>query len=87
MTGFRFQDPIWMLLLIPLLLVGVLAIRRQRRVATRRTTRRAERQGDATRLEQPELFTALAVVRAEEQATPRGHELARVRSDGAGRRR
>jgi Ca-activated chloride channel family protein len=32
-TGFRFQDPLWLLLLIPLLLAGVLAIHRQRRVA------------------------------------------------------
>ena len=33
MTGLRFQDPLWMLLLLPLLLAGLLAIRRQRRVA------------------------------------------------------
>jgi len=33
MTGFRFQDPLWMLLLIPLVLLGLLAIRRQRRQA------------------------------------------------------
>ena len=33
MTGLRFQDPLWLLLLIPLLGLGLLAIRRQRRVA------------------------------------------------------
>ncbi len=33
MTGLRFQDPFWLLLLVPLLLLGALAIRRQRRVA------------------------------------------------------
>ncbi len=33
MTGFRFQSPLWMLLLIPLLVLGLWAIRRQRRVA------------------------------------------------------
>jgi len=32
-TGFRFQDPLWMLLLVPLVALGLLAIRRQRRVA------------------------------------------------------
>lgn len=31
MNGFRFQDPLWMLLLIPLIACGWLAIRRQRR--------------------------------------------------------
>jgi Ca-activated chloride channel family protein len=30
---FRFQDPLWLLLLIPLFLAGMLAVRRQRRVA------------------------------------------------------
>lgn len=33
MTGFRFQDPLWILLLAPLAVLGVLAILRQRRVA------------------------------------------------------
>ena len=33
MSGLRFQDPFWLLLLIPLALVGLWAIRRQRRVA------------------------------------------------------
>lgn len=33
MNGFRFQDPLWMALLIPLLGIGLLAIRRQRRTA------------------------------------------------------
>ncbi|MBN2476270.1 MAG: VWA domain-containing protein [Pirellulales bacterium] len=33
MTGFRFQAPLWLLLLLPLLIVGVLAIRRQRQAA------------------------------------------------------
>ena len=33
MTGLRFQDPLWLLLLIPLLGLGLLAIRRQQRVA------------------------------------------------------
>jgi Ca-activated chloride channel family protein len=33
MSGLRFQDPAWMLLLIPLAILGLLAIRRQRRVA------------------------------------------------------
>ena len=33
MNGLRFQDPAWMLLLIPLAILGLLAIRRQRRVA------------------------------------------------------
>ena len=33
MSGFRFQDPLWLLLLIPLLALAILAIRRQRRVA------------------------------------------------------
>ena len=33
MIDFRFQDPLWLLLLIPLALAGMLAIRRQRRVA------------------------------------------------------
>jgi Ca-activated chloride channel family protein len=31
MTGFRFQDPLWLLLLIPLVLVAVWAVRRRRR--------------------------------------------------------
>jgi len=33
MMGFRFQDPAWLLLLIPLLLLAWMAIRRQRRTA------------------------------------------------------
>lgn len=33
MTGFHFQNPLWMLLLVPLVGLGVLAIRRSRRVA------------------------------------------------------
>ena len=33
MTGFRFQNPWWLLLLIPLVVLGVLAIRRRRRSA------------------------------------------------------
>jgi Ca-activated chloride channel homolog len=33
MMGLRFQDPLWMLCLVPLLLIAVLAIRRQRRTA------------------------------------------------------
>ena len=34
MSGFRFQDPFWLLLLIPLIVLGMLAIRRQRRAAS-----------------------------------------------------
>ncbi len=33
MIDFRFQDPLWLLMLIPLVLAGMLAIRRQRKVA------------------------------------------------------
>ena len=33
MSGFRFQDPLWLLLLIPLVVLGILAVRRQRRAA------------------------------------------------------
>ncbi len=33
MSGFRFQDPMWLLLLVPLVLLGLLAMRRKRRVA------------------------------------------------------
>ncbi len=33
MNGFRFQDPMWLLLLVPLVLLGLLAIRRKRRLA------------------------------------------------------
>ena len=33
MSGFQFQDPFWLLLLIPLLALALLAIRRQRQVA------------------------------------------------------
>ena len=33
MSGFRFQDPLWLLLVIGLVALGLLAIRRQRRVA------------------------------------------------------
>ena len=33
MSGFRFQDPLWLLLLIPLIVLGILAVRRQRRAA------------------------------------------------------
>lgn len=33
MTGFRFQDPVWCLLLVPLFLAVLLAVRRQRRCA------------------------------------------------------
>lgn len=33
MTSFRFQDPLWLLLLVPVVVLGLLAIRRQRRVA------------------------------------------------------
>ena len=33
MTGFRFQDPLWLFVLVPLVLLGVWAVRRQRRVA------------------------------------------------------
>jgi len=32
-TSFRFQDPLWLLLLVPVVVLGLLAIRRQRRVA------------------------------------------------------
>jgi Ca-activated chloride channel homolog len=32
-SGFRFQDPLWLLLLIPLIVLGILAVRRQRRAA------------------------------------------------------
>jgi len=31
--GFQFQDPLWILLLVPLLVLGLLAVRRQRRAA------------------------------------------------------
>lgn len=33
MSGLRFQDPLWLLLLVPLAILGLWAIRRQRRVA------------------------------------------------------
>ena len=33
MIGFRFQDPLWLLLLIPLIVLGMAAVRRQRRAA------------------------------------------------------
>ena len=33
MRGFQFQDPLWLVLLLPLLVLGLLAVRRQRRVA------------------------------------------------------
>ena len=33
MTGLRFQSPLWLLLLVPLVLLGLWAIYRQRRVA------------------------------------------------------
>ena len=33
MSGFRFQDPLWLLLLIPLVVLGILAVHRQRRAA------------------------------------------------------
>lgn len=33
MTGFRFQDPLWLLVLVPLAALALLAIRRQRRAA------------------------------------------------------
>ncbi len=33
MTGFRFQNPLWLLLVVPLVLLAVWAIRRQRRAA------------------------------------------------------